>query len=77
MVLTIRDRDYLAQQQKASAALDEANANLQDTQIEFRRNHDLRKQKLISKAVLDKASANLKAAKARAASAQANLAQAE
>ena len=77
VVLTIRDREYRAQQQKASAALDEAKANLQDTQLEFRRNQDLRKQKLISQAVLDKASANLKAAKARAASAQANLAQAE
>ncbi|MBT8433711.1 MAG: efflux RND transporter periplasmic adaptor subunit [Gammaproteobacteria bacterium] len=77
VVLTIRDREYRAQQQKASAALDEAKANLQDTQLEFRRNQDLRKQKLISQAVLDKASANLKAAQARAASAQANLAQAE
>ncbi len=77
VVLTIRDREYRAQQQKAIAALEEAKANLQDTQLEFRRNKDLRKQKLISQAVLDKASANLKAAKARADSAQANLAQAE
>ncbi len=77
VVLTIRDREYRAQQQKAIAALEEAKANLQDTQLEFRRNKDLRKQKLISQAVLDKASANLKAAKARTASAQANLAQAE
>jgi len=77
VILTIRDREYRAQQQKAIAALEEAKANLQDTQLEFRRNKDLRKQKLISQAVLDKASANLKAAKARADSAQANLAQAE
>jgi RND family efflux transporter MFP subunit len=77
VILTIRDREYRAQQQKANAALDEAKANLQDMQLEFRRNKDLRKQKLISQAVLDKANANLKAAKARADSAQANLAQAE
>jgi len=77
IVLTIRDREYRAQQQKARAALDEAGANLQDTQLEFKRNQDLRKQKLISQAELDKASANLKAARARADSAEANLAQAE
>ncbi len=77
VVLTIRDREYRAQRQKARAALDEARANLQDMQLEFKRNQNLRKQKLISQAVLDKASANLKAAQARAASAEANLAQAE
>ena len=63
VVLTIRDREYRAQRQKARAALDEARANLQDTQLEFKRNQDLRKQKLISQSVLDKASANLKAAR--------------
>ena len=77
VVLTIRDREYRAQRQKALAALDEARANLQDMQREFKRNQDLRKQKLISQAVFDKASANLKAAQARAVSAEANLAQAE
>lgn len=77
VILTIRDREYRAQQQKARAALDEANANLQELRLEFNRNQDLRKQKLISQAVLDKASANLKAAQARTASAEANLAQAE
>jgi len=77
VVLTIRDREYRAQRQKARAALDEARANLQDMQLEFKRNQDLRRQKLISQSVLDKASANLKAAQARVASAEANLAQAE
>ena len=77
VVLTIRDREYRAQRQKARAALDEARANLRDTQLEFKRNEDLRKQKLISQSVLDKANANLQAAQARVASAEANLAQAE
>ena len=77
VVMTIRDREYRAQRQKARAALDEARANLQDTQLEFKRNQDLHRQKLISQSVLDKASANLKAAQARVASAEANLAQAE
>ena len=77
VILRIRDLDYRAQQQKARAALDEANANLLDTQLEFRRSQDLRQQKLISQAVFDRASANLKAAKARQASAEASLAQAD
>lgn len=77
VILRIRDRDYRAQQQKARAALDEANANLQDMQLEFSRSQDLRKQKLISQAVFDKAGANLKAAQARKAAAEANLAQAD
>ena len=77
VVLRIRDREYRAQQQKASAALDEARANLQDAELEFKRNQDLRKQKLISESVFDKAKANLQAAQARQASAEANLSQAE
>lgn len=77
VILRIRDLDYRAQQQKARAALDEANANLLDMQLEFKRSQDLRQQKLISQAVFDKASANLKAAKARKASAEAGLAQAD
>jgi RND family efflux transporter MFP subunit len=77
VILRIRDRDYRAQQQKARAALEEANANLQDMQLEFKRSQDLRKQKLISQAVFDKAGANLKAAQARKSAAQASLAQAD
>ncbi|TNF87807.1 MAG: efflux RND transporter periplasmic adaptor subunit [Gammaproteobacteria bacterium] len=77
VILRIRDREYRAGQQQARAALDEANANLQDMQLEYRRNQDLRKQKLISQAVFDKAEANLKAARARKASAEANLSRAE
>lgn len=77
VILRIRDRDYRAQQQKARAALDEANANLQDMQLEYKRSQDLRQQKLISQAIFDRARANLKAAKARKASAQAGLAQAD
>lgn len=77
IVLRIRDREYRARQQQASAALDEANANLQEIRLEFKRNQDLRKQKLISQAVFDRARANLKGAEARKASAEANLARAE
>jgi len=77
VILRIRDREYRAQQQKAQAALDEANANLQELEIEFKRSQDLRQQKLISQAVYDKDRANLKAAKARKASAEASLAQAD
>ncbi len=77
IILRIRDRDYRAQQKKARAALDEANANLQDMQLEYKRNQDLRKQKLISQAVFDKAGANLKTAQARRAAADASLAQAD
>lgn len=77
VILRIRDRDYRAQQKKARASLDEANANLQDTQLEYKRSQNLRKQKLISQADYDKAKANLKAAQARKASAEAGLAQAD
>jgi len=77
IVLRIRDREYRARQQQARAALDEANANLQEMQLEFKRSQDLRKQKLISQAVFDKDRANLKAAEARKVSAEANLARAE
>ncbi len=75
VVLRIRDREYVAQQKQASAAVDEAKANLQDMQLAFKRNEGLRKQKLISQAVFDKSSANLQAAQARMAAADANLAQ--
>ena len=77
VVLRIRDREYRARQLQARAALDEANANLQDMRLEFERNQDLRKQKLIAQAVLDRARANLQAAEARKASAEANLARAD
>jgi len=77
IILRIRDLEYRARQQQARAALDEANANLQDMQLEYKRNQNLRQQKLISQAVFDKARANLKAAKARKASAEAGLAQAD
>jgi len=77
VILRIRDLDYRARRQQAGAALDEADANLQDMQLEFKRNQDLRRQKLISQAVYDKARANLKAAKARQTSAAASLAQAD
>lgn len=77
VILRIRDLDYRARRQQAGAALDEANANLQDMQLEFKRNQDLRRQQLISQAVYDKARANLKAAKARQTSAAASLAQAD
>jgi RND family efflux transporter MFP subunit len=77
VVLRIRDQEYVAQQLKARAAVDEANANLQDMQLEFKRNQGLRKQKLISQADFDKSRANLKAARARVASADANLTQAD
>jgi RND family efflux transporter MFP subunit len=76
-VAHIRDQEYVAQQLKARAAVDEANANLQDMQLEFKRNQGLRKQKLISQADFDKSRANLKAARARVASADANLTQAD
>ncbi|MDH3760494.1 MAG: efflux RND transporter periplasmic adaptor subunit [Gammaproteobacteria bacterium] len=76
IILRIRDHDYRAQQKKARAALDEANASLQDMQLEYGRSQDLRKQKLISQADFDKARANLKAAQARKSAADANLAQA-
>lgn len=77
VILRIRDLEYRARQQQARAALDEANANLQDVELEFKRSQDMRQQKLISQAVYDKARANLKAARARKASADANLAQAD
>ena len=77
VILRIRDQEYLAQQLKARAAVDEANANLQDIQLEFKRNQGLRKQKLIAQADFDKSRANLKAAQARVASADANLTQAD
>ena len=77
VVLRIRDREYVAQQKQARAAVDEAKANLQDMRLAFKRNEGLRKQKLISQAIFDKSSANLQAAQARMASADANLAQAD
>ncbi len=77
VVLKIRDREYRAQRQKAGAALDEAKAGLVDVELEYKRNQDLRKQKLISQALFDKAAAALKTARARTAAAEATLVQAE
>jgi len=77
IVMQIRDREYVAQRQKARAAVDEAQASLQDMQLEFKRNQDLRTKNLISLAVFDKSRASLKAAQARMSSADANLAQAD
>ncbi len=77
VILRIRDRDYRARQQRARAALDEANASLQDMQLEFSRSEDLRKQRLISQADFDKARANLTAAQARKTAAEASLEQAD
>ena len=77
VVLRIRDLEYRARLEQARAALAEAKANLQEMQLEYDRNQDLRRQKLISQAVFDKTSASLKAAQARMTSAQAELVQAE
>ena len=77
VVLRIRDLEYRAQRQKAVAALDEARANLQDAQLEFKRSEDLLTKKMISQAQFDRDRANLKAAQARRSSAEANLAQAD
>ena len=77
VILRIRDREYRASRQQASAALDEARASLQDAQREFKRSRDLRKQKLISQADFDRAEANLKAAEARETAAEASLERAE
>lgn len=76
VVLRIGDREYRAREAQARAALDEAQANLQEAQLEFDRNQDLQRRKLISQAVFDRASAGLKAAQARRAAAEASLAQA-
>jgi membrane fusion protein, multidrug efflux system len=77
VVLRIRDLEYRAGLEQARAVLAEANANLQESQLEYERNADLRRQKLISQAVFDRTNAGLKAAQARVTSAQAALAQAE
>lgn len=77
VVLKIRDRDYRAQVEQARAAVDETSAGLQEMQLEFDRNQDLRRQKLISQAVFDRTKANLKAAEARKAAADASLDRAE
>ena len=77
VVLRIRDLEYRAHLEQARAALAEAKANLQEMQLEYDRNADLRQQKLISQAVFDKTNASLKAVRARMTSEQAELAQAE
>ena len=77
IVLRIRDLEYRASLEQARAALAGATANLQEMKLEYDRNADLRRQKLISQAVFDKTNAGLKAAQARLTSAQAELAQAE
>jgi RND family efflux transporter MFP subunit len=77
VVLRIRDLEYRAGLEQARAALAETNANLQEMQLEYDRNADLRRQKLISQAVFDKTNAGLKAVQARMTSAQAELAQAQ
>lgn len=77
VVMTIRDREYRARRQQAAAALDEAEANLRQTRLEFERQQDLRTRKLISQADFDRASANLEAAKARKSSAEASLERAD
>ena len=77
IILRIRDNEYRAQLKKANAALAEAMANLQDSKLEFTRNQDLRKQKLISQSAFDKAKANFNASQARLQSAEANVSEAE
>jgi RND family efflux transporter MFP subunit len=76
IVLTIRDREYRARVQKAQAALDEAQANLRQVELEFERSTNLRKQKLIPQADFDRAEAGLAAARAKQESARANLVEA-
>ncbi len=73
VVLRIRDQEYRARLQKAQGALDEAEANLRQVELEYKRSEDLRRQKLISQADFDKAGANLAGARARRESARANL----
>jgi RND family efflux transporter MFP subunit len=77
IVLRIHDLEYRAGREQARAVFAEAKANLQEMQLEYDRNADLRHQKLISQAVFDKTNASLKAIQARMTSAQAELAQAE
>ena len=77
VVLRIRDLEYRARLKQTRAALAEANANLQEAKLEYDRNADLRRQKLISLAVFDKTNARLKAVQAHVTSAQAELAKAE
>lgn len=76
VVLRIRDLEYRARLEQARAALAEAQANLQEVKLEYDRNADLRRKKLISQAVFDKTNASLKAVQARMTSTQAALEQA-
>ncbi len=77
VILRIRDNEYQARLQKASASLAEAKAGLKDAQLEFQRANDLVKKKLISQSSIDKIKANYQASEARVAASEADIAEAQ
>lgn len=77
VIVRVRDTEYRARLQKASAALAEAKAGFNDAQSEFMRIKGLYKDKVISKASFDKASANLESTQARVAANRASVNEAQ
>lgn len=77
VIVRIRDTEYRARLQKASATLAEAQAGLDDANKEFKRVEGLYKDKVISKAGFDRASANLESAQARVAASRASVNEAQ
>lgn len=77
IIVRIRDTEYRARLQKASAALAEAKAGFDDAKSEFKRVKGLYKDKVISKAGFDKANANLESARARVDASRASVNEAQ
>lgn len=77
VILRIRDTEYRARLQKATATLAATKAGLIEAQLEFERADDLVKKKLVSQSSFDKIRANYQAAKARVAASEAGTVEAQ
>lgn len=73
LILRFTDTEQKARAAAAESALQEAQARLAETQLEFDRTREIYARKLIAKAQYDRARADLEAARARTAAAQATL----
>lgn len=77
VIISFKDTEQRTQLEAANATLREAEARLNEAQIEFQRVEQIYERRLVAKSALDKAKADLQAAKARVDSAKAGMRRAE